>query len=114
MGYRTFEMEMHIPHFVLREHLSASNEASQEDVRENPLRKWTDLSFLNATKQKSPTQKKYCMYIDRFSLLICGWSNRQWDGYAFADRDVDGEVFDDEDFSYDGICPDPIASDGEL
>jgi hypothetical protein len=114
MGFRTFQMEMHIPHFVLREQPLASDDASLKDARESTLKKWTDLSFLNTTKQKLSTQRKYYMYKARFSLLICGSSNRQWDGYAFADRDIEGENLDEEDFSYRGIYSDPIASDGEL
>ena len=77
-------------------------------------RQWSDLSFLNIQTPKSQGKRQYCMYEAQISLVICGPDEKHWDAYAFVDRYFDGEdLLEEDDFSYDGVQEDPIASDLE-
>jgi len=79
-----------------------------------PRRQWTDLSFLNIQAPKSQGKRQYSMYEAQISLVICGPDEQHWDAYAFVDRYFDGEGLEEDDFSYDGLQEDPIASDLEI
>ncbi|OCK76085.1 hypothetical protein K432DRAFT_307150 [Lepidopterella palustris CBS 459.81] len=114
-GYPIFQMELHIPYFALREYPSPTKDRRQEVAAgKRPPRQWTDLSFLNIQTPKFQDKRKYGTCKARFSLIICGSDHRRWVGYAFVDRDFDSEELEEDDFSYEGIQEDPIASNGEL
>lgn len=77
-----------------------------------PRRQWTDLSFLHTPKSKG--KRQYSLYEAQISLVICGPDEKHWDAYAFVDRYFDGDdLLGEDDFSYDGVQEDPIASDTE-
>jgi hypothetical protein len=81
----------------------------------NPPRTWTDLSFLKVPSPKSHNERKYGIYKAQISLVISGSDDRRWVAYAFVDTDFDSkELGNNEDFSYEGVQEDPIASDDKI
>jgi hypothetical protein len=102
-----------MPYFAFREHPAPTNDVSlkSSEIRRRQL---MDLSFLNLKRKTAQDKKKYAIYKARSSIITCGSDNLRWVTYAFIDRDVEGGELDEDDCPYDGVQPDPIASDGRL
>lgn len=69
-----------------------------------------DISFLESPLQEG---MKYCgVQKSQFSLVICGFDEHHWVGWAFIDRNFEEcKDLGGIDFPYIGVHEDPIASD---
>jgi len=71
--------------------------------------------FLKIQTSKSQDEGNYGIYKAQISFVICGSDHRRWVAYAFVDTDFDSkELGDEEDFPYEGVQEDPIASDSKV
>ncbi|KAF2181077.1 hypothetical protein K469DRAFT_590492 [Zopfia rhizophila CBS 207.26] len=112
--YNIFQLEFQIPYFALRILPFPAGHPQRTVPNKTPPRQWTDLSFLNRQILNSQGKKQYGMYEAQISLVICGPDEKRWVGYAFVDRYFNGEDLEEDDFSYDGVQEDPIATDFEV
>jgi hypothetical protein len=72
---------------------------------------WTDLSFLEIQTPKPRDGRKYGMFESRFSVVICGSSEKQWAVYAFDDTYSDGDnLYDKMTDALQPFHADPIVS----
>ncbi|RFU29722.1 hypothetical protein B7463_g6595, partial [Scytalidium lignicola] len=107
-GFTIFQLEFHIPYFVLK------TSPSNATMHSNPRRGSRDISSLETNRDTSQEPKNNRLYEAQISFVICGSDNRCWVGYAFADTYFGHNDLKECTFSYDGLHEDPIASDGEL
>ncbi|CAN9390927.1 unnamed protein product [Alternaria alternata] len=93
MGFRTYRLEFHMAHLLLRKSLQIVDLAgSREEVgKTGPL---LDLAFLELADSDGKVAP-HSIYQGHMSVVICGWSNLQWTGYAFTKADNDD--LDEED-----------------
>ena len=101
-------MELHVPRYALRTYLPY-----QHDLMNNKHRAWTDLTFLIRDFPGFRQEGYLCLYEAHVAVAICGTSERRWIGYCFEDTAFDpGSGLDEDDFCYESINADPIASNG--
>ncbi|OCK74043.1 hypothetical protein K432DRAFT_311503 [Lepidopterella palustris CBS 459.81] len=112
-GFSSFRLELHLPYFALR--LSRHRGHSHKQEYSNPMREWTDLSFLKIWAPKSQAQTTYRMYEAHISFVIYGSDERRWVAYAFVDTAFnEANLENEEEFPHGAIQEDPIASNGKL
>ncbi|KAH4071235.1 hypothetical protein HBI23_101520 [Parastagonospora nodorum] len=89
IGFPTFRLEFHLAHLILREE-SCKPKAGTSKPTSN------DLSFLESgnSSGSSPTYKIRQAHI---SVVLCGWGNTRWTGYAFANTGLDAQPALDHD-----------------
>ncbi|CAN9438234.1 unnamed protein product [Alternaria alternata] len=93
MGFPTYRLEFHIAHLLLRKSPEIVGLAGghEEDGKTGSL---LDLAFLELGDSDGKVAP-HSIYQGHMSVVICGWSNLQWTGYAFTKADNDG--LDEED-----------------
>lgn len=101
IGFITFRLEFHLAHLILRE-------AGSELNIGRPTPTIDDLAFLHP-KDSSTTSPKYTMHQAHISIVVCGWSNDKWTGYALANTGLDDGPPSDND--EDDPRPDWFAAD---
>lgn len=93
-GFKTYRLEFHLTYLVMRKKDTlARPSASGNGTRRHPA---TDLSFLD-TSISSGEALSYCIYKAHISIVLCGWSDTQWTGYAFANTGLPEEPFVEQD-----------------
>ncbi|KAF2812708.1 uncharacterized protein BDZ99DRAFT_518523 [Mytilinidion resinicola] len=104
-GFPIFQLEIHLPFFAFRELPSSEMDSWHTGGSDmSPKKSWIDLSVLSTQASRFENGPRYGIYKSRFSLVICGSNDRRWTGYAFVDRDTEGE----EELSYKGSEQEPI------
>jgi hypothetical protein len=121
-GFLTFQLDLHMPFFLLRKSLPPSDESVRK-VNTKPRRRWIDLSFLKIDTPDSPDKEPkevWGMYEAQISCVVTGPDDFQWVGYGFVDTEIDGDLDEPplnepslDELSKDSLNFDPI-SDGEL
>jgi hypothetical protein len=101
-GFAEFSLEFHLAHLILRE---ADTNSGWTAGSQNTV---ADLSFLWSLSP-SGSSPKYEMYQAHISVVICGWSNTQWTGYAFANTGLENKPFQEQE--EDEPIPDLFAAD---
>jgi hypothetical protein len=122
-GYRTFQLDLHLPFFKLRK--SKSPEAHTGKINTKPRRHWRDLSFLKLTSselrdQGPPSEIRgeytevWGLYETQISFVITGTNDWRWVGYAFFDTEFDDYLdLPETGMSFDPSL-DPTASEPGL
>jgi hypothetical protein len=98
-GYMTFRLEFHLAHLILRE--------SKPDAGTHRT-SVGNVSFLTSGAS-STISPPYEMHQAHISIVVCGWSNKQWTGYAFANTGLDADST--LDYDEDGPRLDFFAAD---
>ncbi|KAL1793160.1 hypothetical protein ACET3X_008142 [Alternaria dauci] len=95
MGFPTYRLEFHVAHLLLRKSsLLVDRAAGYENIdRTGPF---LDLTFLELEDSDGKVAP-HSIYQGHMSVVICGWSNFQWTGYAFTKADNDDLDDEDED-----------------
>lgn len=77
----TFRLEFHVAHLILRKAPAPPVGGTDNGTEKNdPV---ADLTFLEDAN--SPEEApRYLIYQSHISVTVCGWSDTQWTGYAFA------------------------------
>lgn len=101
-GLLTFALNLHLPFFIS---LDTPPNEPMGGVNTKPLRKWTDLSFLETQVQKP--KKVWGMYEAHFSCVVTGSDEWRWVAYGFVDTEIDGILHES---SKDDLKRDQIAS----
>jgi hypothetical protein len=95
MGFPTYRLEFHMAHLLLRKlPQTADLAASRKEV--DKTGSLLDLSFLKLADRDGKTAP-HAIYQGHMSVVICGWSDLQWTGYAFTKADNDDLEEEDED-----------------
>jgi len=93
-GFKTYRLEFHLAYLVMRKKDTfARSNASASGTQRHPA---TDLSFLDPSTSSGEVPS-YCMYKAHISIVVCGWSDTQWTGYAFANTGLPEEPFVEQD-----------------
>lgn len=82
-GFITFRLEFHLAYLILREDGCKPNAATSRHTS-------NDLSFLDPVNP-SGNSSTYKIRQAHISVVLCGWSNTQWTGYAFANTGLDAQ-----------------------
>ena len=110
-GFPAFQLDLHIPFFILRR--SAPPEKSEGEVKNRPRRLWTNLSFLKLetfdTQSQEPLEV-WGIQEAQFSCVVAGSDHWRWVGYGFVDAEIDGILAESSD---EDLLQDQIAN-GEL
>jgi hypothetical protein len=107
-GYTTFCLEFHLAHLILREVKESPDSTTDQPVEaRNAV---ADLSFL-ATSPPSEDSPNYAIYQAHISVVICGWTNTNWTGYAFVNTGLKEEPY--QEFAEDEQKHDLFAADKE-
>lgn len=109
VGYPTFSLEFHISYLTLREVIGMPHRDGAS-VDEGANLSSVDLSFLDLGLSSS-ANTFYSIDQAQISIVVCGWSNTHWTGYAFANtgsrknlyEESDEEEDDDEDCREDTV-----------
>jgi hypothetical protein len=89
IGFPTFRLEFHLAHLILRED-SCDPKAGTSKPTSN------DLSFLKPGNS-SGSSSTYKIRQAHISVVLCGWGNTRWTGYAFANTGLDAQPALDHD-----------------
>lgn len=103
-GYLTFEMNFHMPFYVLRS--AKDKENAPFACRAEPHRTGKDLSFLANGKSSTFDWMNSKLEPAHVSITICGVADRRWTAYAFVDGDED---MSEDEFDNQFLLPDMIA-----
>jgi hypothetical protein len=100
-GFTTFRLEFHLAHPILREAQdeSATTTSQAVDATKTSM---ADLSFLDP-RSSSRNTPRYTIHQAHISVVVCGWSDTQWTGYAFSKTGLE----DEEAQEYDEHEPKP-------
>ena len=96
-GWPTFCLEFHLAYLVLREVDPSPTEkagAAEKDTKNTPL---VDLAWLDIQSSSGSVTTGHVIEEANVSVVVCGWSNTQWTGYAFANTRVEAEEEEEED-----------------
>jgi hypothetical protein len=109
-----FVLEFHLPFLTLRDQsttLGATNPLSDAQGSEDSL----DVSYLQHQRPHDRRQQRPQRYVIReahTSIVICGWDNSKWVGWAFVNAPFDpttqGNDEDDEDDEDEGQDDEPV------
>ncbi|KAF1845932.1 uncharacterized protein K460DRAFT_417114 [Cucurbitaria berberidis CBS 394.84] len=112
-GFKTFRLEFHLAHLILRE-TTIRPHPEGNSIDGAISQSLVDLSFLDLETSAGGVSS-HSIYQAHISIVICGWSDSQWTGYAFANQGAkdsprEDEEEDDDDEEY---VPrrDPFAAD---
>jgi hypothetical protein len=106
-GFTTFRLEFHLAHPILRE-------AKDEPATTTPQAAgatqthMADLSFLDP-RSSSRNTPKFTIQQAHISVVVCGWSDTQWTGYAFSKTGLEDE--EAQEYDEDEPKPDLFAAD---
>ncbi|KAH3954660.1 hypothetical protein HBI81_077250 [Parastagonospora nodorum] len=104
-GLPIYQLQFHLPHFVLRrkKHSSKKYTAKLQRAR-------MDLSFLGQVSQSSFSQEPLELVQAQISVVLCGTSETRYTAYCFEDNDHDEDrEMGDYEFSEDGFQADQIT-----
>jgi hypothetical protein len=95
LGVRSFCLEFHLVYLILREtNPPPASEATGSD--DNTQKALVDLSFLGLEPSSGSVSSHHIIQQANISIVICGWSNTRWTGYACANTGL-GEVEEEEE-----------------
>ncbi|KAH4416864.1 hypothetical protein HBH92_059580 [Parastagonospora nodorum] len=108
-GFPEYQIQYHLPHFVLRKKRHPSKRHTEKLQRAR-----TDLSFLSQALPSTFNEEPLELVQAQISIVLCGTSETRYTVYCFedSDHDDDREMGDDE-FSENGFQADQIAK-GEI
>ncbi|KAH9860765.1 hypothetical protein J1614_012098 [Plenodomus biglobosus] len=95
VGYPTFSMEFHISYLTLRE-VTGMPHRDGASVDEGANLSSVDLSFLDLGPSSS-ANTSYSIDQAQISIVVCGWSNTHWTGYAFANTGSRKNLYEESD-----------------
>ncbi|KAH6138817.1 hypothetical protein HBI55_126120 [Parastagonospora nodorum] len=108
-GLPIYQLQFHLPHFVLRRKKQSSKKYTAKLQRAR-----TDLSFLAQVSQSSFSQEPLELVQAQISVVLCGTSETRYTAYCFEDNDHDEDrEMGDYEFSEDGFQADQITR-GEI
>jgi len=96
-GWPTFCLEFHLAYLVLRKvdpSPTENAEAAEHETRNTPL---VNLAWLDVQSSSDSVSRGHVIEEANISVVVCGWSNTQWTGYAFANTRVEAEEEEDND-----------------
>jgi hypothetical protein len=113
-GFQYFCLEFHLAHLILREAQKLSSTIGHITNKTSPP--FARISFMSAMPSHGSVAH-YSIHQAHISVVVCGWSNTQWTGYAFAKTGLAwqpyDEAADEEDDDPDGVEHDYFAADRE-
>jgi hypothetical protein len=95
-GFTTFRLEFHLAHPILREVKGTPPVITTSHIVDGSRTAIADLSFLTP-RASSGSTVQYMIYQAHISVVICGWSNTQWTGYAFTKTGLQDEAAQEYD-----------------
>jgi hypothetical protein len=104
--FTNFNLAFHVSYMKLRETKKVSSVTPGQGA--GPGDNIADLSFLTVGSS-STNSSHYTLCQAHISIVICGWSNTQWTGYAFANTGLDDtrrEEADEDDPIVDWFAAD--------
>ncbi|KAF2034765.1 hypothetical protein EK21DRAFT_107892 [Setomelanomma holmii] len=105
-GFMEFCLELHLAYLILREPETGPDATTDQTLGDRES--FERLSFLmdDPSADTATVPKIYQAHI---SVVICGWTNTQWTGYAFANTGLEPESF--EEYGEDEPKHDLFAAD---
>ncbi|KAH4818761.1 hypothetical protein HBH61_036980 [Parastagonospora nodorum] len=108
-GFPAYQIQYHLPHFVLRKKKHRSKRHTEKLQRAR-----TDLSFLSQALPSTFNEEPLELIQAQISIVLCGTSETRYTVYCFEDNDHDDDrEMGDDEFSEDGFQADQIAK-GEI
>jgi hypothetical protein len=115
-GFQYFCLEFHLAHLILREDQELSSTIRQITNETYPTPPLARISFTSGMSSHG-SAGHYSVHQAHISVVVCGWSNTQWTGYAFAKTGLACQPYDEaadgEDDDPDGLEHDYFAADRE-
>ena len=96
-GWKTFCLEFHLAYLILREVKSSPTSNATEDERESANRPLIDLACLDLQSSSDTVSSRHFILEANISVVVCGWSNTEWTGYAFANTGTKAEEEEEVD-----------------
>jgi hypothetical protein len=106
-GFTTFRLEFHLAHPILRETQDEPATTTSQATEATKI-SMADLTFLNP-RSSSRNTPKYTVHQAHISVVVCGWSDTQWTGYAFSRTGLEDE--EAQEYDEDEPKPDLFAAD---
>ncbi|KAH3986030.1 hypothetical protein HBI24_037400 [Parastagonospora nodorum] len=108
-GFPAYQIQYHLPHFVLRKKRQSSKRHTEKLQRTR-----VDLSFLSQVLPSTFNEEPLELVQVQISVVLCGTSETRYTVYCFEDNDHDDDrEMGDDEFSEDGFQADQIAK-GEI
>ncbi|KAG9196556.1 hypothetical protein G6011_01677 [Alternaria panax] len=95
-GWKTFCLEFHLAYLIPRE---VKSSPAGEHADKSTNKSLIDLVCLGLQSSSDAVSSQHCIQEANISIVVCGWSNTGWTGYAFANTGTktEEEEVDDDD-----------------